>query len=102
VAFVPRTVAGVPVRSGSAWQRFDKAKRHVIVEARVEAIDAAAASKLVLDAHAVLGGVDRAPEKCRAKLRDVASAVAIERDGTIVSARAELAPSDLSELLGCL
>jgi hypothetical protein len=99
VAFVPRTIAGVPVRSGSAWMRGDLKRSRWSAEARVEAVNDAAATKLAADARAVLDSVESLPEACRDKLRVVTSAITIDRDGAIVTARAEVAFADLASLL---
>ena len=100
-AFVPRTLHDVPVRAGAAWLRADKENRRVVIEARVEAVDADAAHKLADGARAALASAEFTAEGCRPTLKAIAADVVIDTSGATVTGRVEVPADKLLELAFC-
>jgi hypothetical protein len=101
VAFVPRTVKdAVSIRAGAAWVTIGE--ESISIEGRVEAVDAAAATKLVDAATAELHGkLGDIPEKCRDEVGKLVDRVHITATGAIITARAEIPQQALMGLMFC-
>lgn len=99
-AFAPRTkitaadLDTTMIRHGVAWMVAND--KTLAFAGRIEAIDAAAAAKLVGELRlGMLGGLKDVPEKCRAEVEKLVAKLELSADGAIITARLEV-PTDVA------
>jgi hypothetical protein len=84
------------------WIVVDENKGEIATETRVEAADAAVATKLVTDVKAWMAGfADKAPEQCRDIVKKRLDAVKIDQDGAVIIARSTVPKEDTASLMLC-
>jgi hypothetical protein len=105
-AFAPRTKITVKdvdpetIRHGVLWASGDQ--KHIVLAGRLEAVDAAAATKLVEEIEAVLHAKTAdIPAACRDEVSKLVSGLELQHSGAIVTARLELEPEKLFGLMFC-
>lgn len=88
--FVPKTTPDVlSMKAGAAW--LYKSGEKLVLEARVEANDEAAAKKLVDEATRALDkAVHDVPQSCREQVGAIVKAIKLDQTGAIVTGRLEI------------
>jgi hypothetical protein len=99
--FVPRTTRDVlSTRAGAAW--LAKQGEQLVVEGRVEALDEAAAKKLVADlTRALRDAAGSVPESCREQVGKLVDAIQLDQSGAIVTGRVAVDGAALMGVMFC-
>ncbi|HEU0033117.1 MAG TPA: hypothetical protein VFQ53_20935 [Kofleriaceae bacterium] len=100
VAYVPKSPsAALPIKTLAGWLASKDDK--LVLDARLEAIDAAAAEKLSGQARASLADNKDVPAACREPIEKIVSKIKLERSAAIVTVHAELSGEELMPLVFC-
>ena len=101
-AFVPKTTRdALSIRTGVVWAT--RENENLVVEARVEATDDAAAAKLVIEGKAALHLDTKAiPERCVDPVGKIADQIHFTQAGPVVTLRAIVPSTTMFGLLMCL
>jgi len=88
------------IRHGVVWASGNE--KQLVIAGRLEATDAAAATKLAdeLDAVLHLKTAD-IPDKCRSEVGKLVDRLQLQHSGTIITARLEVEPEQLMGLMFC-
>jgi hypothetical protein len=99
--FVPRTTRDVlSTRAGAAW--LAKQGEQLVFEGRVEALDEAAAKKLVAElTRALRDAASSVPESCREQVGKLVDAIQLDQSGAIVTGRVAVDGAALMGVMFC-
>lgn len=99
--FVPKTTRDVlSTKAGAAW--LYKSGEKLVAEGRIEALDEAAAKKLVAEATAALDkAAHDVPESCREQVGALIKAIKLDQHGALVTGRVEVDGGALMGMMFC-
>jgi len=100
-AFVPKgSLATLGIRAAAGWLLMSEEK--MVVDARVEVVDPAAADKVLAEARSAWNTKgSELPAKCRDEVDQIADRIQIERNGAIVTFHVEVPTDKLLGLMFC-
>jgi hypothetical protein len=103
IAFVPtKSPERLDIKRASAWLEQAATNEKVVIEARVEAVNAKAAETFVDLARAMWKAKSsEVPAKCRDEVNEIVGDVKIDRVGTVITFKLVVPPDKLMGLMFC-
>jgi hypothetical protein len=99
--FVPKTTRDVlSTKAGAAW--LSKQGESLVVEGRIEAVDEAAAKKLVAEAtRALRDAASDVPQSCREQVGKIIESIKLDQTGAVVTGRVEVKADAMMGVMFC-